>query len=157
MDDPSLALIARLLRGQDLAALGTLRDGAPFVSMVPFVANEDFSGLIIHVSGLAQHTRNLRSDARASLLVVEPRAPHSDGQTLARLSVQGTAAELAPTGSAGDSARRAYLDRFPSAARNFALADFALFAIAPADARLVAGFGHIRDISPVELRDAARR
>lgn len=156
MADPSLAIVADLLRKQDIAALGSLRDGAPYVSLVPFVASGEFSALVVHLSGLAQHTRNLRSDERVSMLIVEPRPPGTDGQNLARLSLQGRATEIPRDCPAAQDVRRVYLDRFPAAARNFDLADFALFSVTPMDARLVAGFGRIRELTPAHLQAAAR-
>ena len=54
-----------LLRGHRIAALGTLgEDGQPFVSMVPFAVEPVSASLVIHVSGLAAHTRNLQTTPR---------------------------------------------------------------------------------------------
>ena len=50
--------LRELLQQQEVAALGTLRNGEPFVSMVPYALLPDGS-LVVHVSRLATHTRLL--------------------------------------------------------------------------------------------------
>ncbi|HEY8908532.1 MAG TPA: pyridoxamine 5'-phosphate oxidase family protein, partial [Rhodoferax sp.] len=61
--EPRLTRALReLLSTRRVAALGTLDDhqnAQPFVSMVPFALLSTEGCLVIHVSGLAAHTRNL--------------------------------------------------------------------------------------------------
>ena len=47
--------------------------------------------------------------------------------------------------------RRQWLVRFPEQAINFQLADFSFWRIVPRDARFVAGFGRIHNLSAAEL------
>ena len=47
--------------------------------------------------------------------------------------------------------KRRWLGRFPEQAINFELADFSFWRIVPRDARFVAGFGRIRNLSAAEL------
>ena len=62
-----------LLHTQRVAALGTLGDnGAPQVSMVPYAIAPSCGCLVLHVSGLAAHTRNLQKAPAVSLLVMQP-------------------------------------------------------------------------------------
>jgi hypothetical protein len=49
----------------------------------------------------------------------------------------------------------AWLARFPEQAINFTLADFSFWKITPRDARFVAGFGRIHNISARELEAVA--
>ncbi len=121
--------------------------------MVPFVAADDFSAVYIHISALAQHTRAIRSDPRVSLMILEQCQDNDDIQTLARISIQGSATQLAE--DAVIKVRDSYVKRLPGQARNFELGDFALFAITPLDARLIAGFGRIHTLTPSDLIDAA--
>ena len=44
-----------------------------------------------------------------------------------------------------------WLKKFPEQAINFALADFSFWKVTPRDARFVAGFGRIHNISPAQL------
>ena len=71
--EPRLTIALRsLLNTQRVAALGTLDDaGQAFVSMVPFAIDGSSGALIIHVSGLAVHARNLERVPRVSLLVMQ--------------------------------------------------------------------------------------
>jgi putative heme iron utilization protein len=73
LHEPRLTQALRsLLVAHRVAALGTLGDdGLPFVSMVPFAVDPDSACIIIHVSGLAPHTRNLQKSPRVSLLVMQ--------------------------------------------------------------------------------------
>jgi putative heme iron utilization protein len=157
MKPDELAIVARLLHGQRQAALGTLADGTPFVSMVAFAAEPDFAGLLLHLSGLAPHTRHLRADPRCSLLVAEPDGPAvEDVQTLARITLVGRAAPLAKDGPDYAAARARYLDRLPAAAMLFDFPDFQLWRFAPTEARYVGGFARAYTLTPEHLRQAAR-
>ena len=49
----------------------------------------------------------------------------------------------------------AWLRRFPEQAINFELADFSFWRISPRDARFVAGFGRIHNLSAAQLSGAA--
>ena len=44
-----------------------------------------------------------------------------------------------------------WLERFPEQAINFELADFSFWQITPRDARFVAGFGRIHNLSAADL------
>ena len=85
--DPTAEAMLDILLAIPVAALGTLRDGAPFVSMVPVVPGPDGSGFLIHVSRLAQHTRDLLADARVSLLLMAPLTEDQDPLALPRLTL----------------------------------------------------------------------
>ena len=52
MDIQSQQSLARLVRDERIAALGTLFHGAPLVSLVLFSAADDLSAIHIHVSWL---------------------------------------------------------------------------------------------------------
>ena len=75
--DPNAASALQALLTGPVASLGTLREGAPFVSMVPVAPAPDGLGFLVHVSLLAQHTRDILADARISLM---PMVPLYDGQ-----------------------------------------------------------------------------
>lgn len=64
--------LRELLQAQRIASLGTLDEhGAPFVSMVPYALLPASGELVVHVSGLAAHTRNLERQPRAALMVCQ--------------------------------------------------------------------------------------
>jgi putative heme iron utilization protein len=152
MNSEDTAALARLLRGARLAHLGTLRQGAPLVSMTLFLAAPGFDAFHVHVSRLAWHTQDMAADARVALSVAETDDARADPFTLARVTIRGEAAPLAEDASL----KRAWLARFPAQAVNFELADFAFWRIAPRDARFVAGYGRIHNLSAAELAAASR-
>ena len=79
-----------LLQEQDIAALGTLHRGEPFVSMVPYALLAD-GRLVIHVSQLATHTRDMQEHAGVSVMVLGTRPPDALPQEQPRASLQGAA------------------------------------------------------------------
>ena len=73
--DPEMSAVLRaLLLGRGAAALATLHEGRPFASMVPFATALTAGGLrlVIHVSGLAAHTRDMHANPDVCLLVTAP-------------------------------------------------------------------------------------
>lgn len=155
MDSEASTQLARLIRGQRVAALGTLRGGAPLTSLVSFLAAPDFSAFTLHVSRLAWHTQDLEKEAHASLLIAEADDRRADPQTLARVTLRGTAHRLAAAGPEHEHLKAAWLERFPESAITFELADFSFWHIVPQDARLVAGLGKTYNLSAAALRAAA--
>jgi heme iron utilization protein len=145
MDAETFALLKKLLTTERTAHLATLRGGAPMVSMTLFMPERDFSAFYVHVSRLAWHTQDMMQDARVALSVSETDDGRADPFTLMRVTLRGEALQL--EGGPKD----AWLERFPEQAINFTLADFSFWRITPRDARFVAGFGRIHNISAREL------
>lgn len=157
MDAQSEKVLAQLIRDTRIAALATLRDDAPLVSMVAFVASEDFSSFYVFVSRLAQHTVDMQKDKRVSLLISETDDGRTDPQTLARVSIRG-AAELIETGEPGYTPLKAqYLARFPESEKMFELSDFNFWRIVPKGGRYVAGFAKAYNITPETLQKVSVR
>jgi putative heme iron utilization protein len=152
MDGDTRAALARLLRSGRTAHLGTLRQGAPLASMTLYLAAPDFSAFHLHVSRLAWHTQDMTIDPRVALSVAETDDGRDDPFTLVRVSIRGEAEQL----GADNGLKRAWLARFPAQAVNFELADFSFWRVVPRDARFVAGFGRIHNLSAAELAAAAR-
>jgi hypothetical protein len=152
MNSDDAAALARLLRSGRIAHLGTLRQGAPLASMTLYLAAPDFGAFHLHVSALAWHTQDMRADARVALSVAETDDGRADPFTLARVTLRGEAQPL------GNDAglKQAWLARFPAQAVNFELADFSFWRVVPRDARFVAGFGRIHNLSAAALAAAAR-
>ncbi len=144
-----------LLHQRAVGALGTLHQGDPAVSMVPFVLPAGGTQLFIHVSALAPHTRDMQAHPRVSLLVMAEPGPGVSPQALPRVALACNASFLARGGAehaaehatAYATAQAAYLARFPDAATTFELGDFALVALQPVAARLVAGFGRAQALA----------
>ncbi|MGE5817006.1 MAG: HugZ family protein [Deltaproteobacteria bacterium] len=146
-------VLQQLIQGRMIAALGTLHQGAPFVSMVPYAVARDGS-FVLHVSRLAAHTRDMLDNPDVSLLITESEASGKMPQALARVTVQGRAQMLDRDSEKSAVAREVYLSRFPDAAPLFEFSDFNMFIIEPVSARVVAGFGQAVTITGEELATA---
>jgi heme iron utilization protein len=155
MDIETARALARLLRAERMAHLGTLRSGSPLVSMTLYMPSGDFSAFYVHVSRLAWHTQDMQHDARVALSIAETDDRRADPFTLMRVSLRGEAAELANEAAEFPALKAAWLARFPEQAINFQLADFSFWRIKPRDARFVAGFGRIHNLSAAGLCDCA--
>src|SRR6266850_7486332 len=145
MDDETSRALARLVRTERIAHLATLRSGAPRVSMTLYLPAADLAAFHVHVSRLAWHTQDMQHDARVALSIAETDERRADPFTLLRVSIRGEAAQLA------GGPKAAWLARFPAQAINFELADFSFWRITPRDARFIAGFGRIHNLSAAEL------
>jgi putative heme iron utilization protein len=156
MDKESGDTLAQLIRSQRIAALGTLRQGAPLVSMVLYLAAPDLSAFFVHVSRLAWHTQDMLLDARVSLSIAATDDGVRNPQLLERVSVRGDALPLANDSPGHGDLKARWLARFPESALHFELADFQFFRITPRDARFVAGFGRIHNLSAEALAVACR-
>jgi putative heme iron utilization protein len=155
MDTSTLQSLAGLIRAGRAAALATLHDGAPLVTLVVYAYRPDFSGFILHLSRLAPHTQALLADRRAALMIAEPEAAGRDPQLLRRLSLQGQAAPLGRDAPDYAAVRALYLERFPAAGPMFGLGDFDLYEFKAVAGRFVAGFGQAYNLEPGHLRRAA--
>ena len=115
-------------------------------SMTLYLPDESFSAFYVHVSRLAWHTQDMMQDGRVALSISESDDRRPDPFTLMRVTIRGEATQMI------SGPKDAWLTRFPEQAINFTLADFSFWQITPRDARLVAGFGRIHNISAAELK-----
>lgn len=150
--EQSPAFTARqLIRGLDRATLATSLGGNegqwPYASLVLVAADFDASPLLL-ISTLAEHTKNLVQDARASLLY-DGTQGLDDPLTGARVTILG---ELRRD---PDPVRlRRFIARHPSAALYAGFKDFSPYRMAVARAHLVAGFGRIHWIDAGAIIEA---
>ena len=147
------AALARLIRSERIAHLATLRGGAPMASMTLYLPAPDFSAFHVHVSRLAWHTQDMAQDGRVALSIAETDDRRADPFTLMRVTIRG---ESSVFEDKDFSLKRKWLARFPEQAINFELADFSFWRIVPRDARFVAGFGRIHNLSAGELAGASQ-
>jgi putative heme iron utilization protein len=148
MDAETAVALANLLRKERIAHLATLRAGAPMASMTLYLPEPDFAAFYVHVSRLAWHTQDMLQDPRVALSIAETDDGRADPFTLVRVSIRGDASQLARDNPA---LKARWLERFPEQAINFELADFSFWQITPRDARFVAGFGRIHNLSASDL------
>lgn len=153
MNDADALQLRALLAAQPVAALATLHRNEPAVSMVPYALLPDGSGIVVHVSGLATHTKDMLEAPAVALLVTATPAEAHDPLALPRASIQGTAGRCDPASDAHAAAGAAYLARLPQARPLFDFPDFSLFVIAPRALRYVAGFGRAMSVTGERLRE----
>jgi len=134
-----------VLRCCDFAALATQSAklaGFPFVSHVPFALDAQLRPVML-LSALAEHTRNLAADPRASLMVA---VPGPDPQAQARITLLGEVH--------GIDAEPALVDRYrrfhPEASMWLDFGDFRFYRLEPVRIRLVGGFARAGWIEPAE-------
>ena len=133
-----------------LATLSASREGWPFASVAPFALSDAGEPLLL-LSDLAEHTRNVRVDPRASLMVQDS-ASLTDPQAGCRVSILGQVEPVAETELT--SARQAYVARHPRAAEYVAMADFHLYVLRVREARFIGGFGDMGWIDAATLRSS---
>lgn len=150
-DDEARALARQLLVGARFGALGTLdpAGGAPVVSRVA-VGTTPAGAPLTLVSDLAAHTRALRADPRASLLVGEP-GPRGDPLTHPRLTLHCRARFVDRGGAEHAALRIRYLATHPKAALYIDFADFGFVVLAPEGASLNGGFGRAYELTRADL------
>lgn len=143
------AIARTTIRSAMTASLATVgEDGHPFVSLVTVAATEPTT-VVMLLSGLAKHTKNLDQDGRCSLLLADPNTENADPLTGTRISLIGNATRL----DRGDDTaeRETFLDRHPSAAMYADFGDFAFFRVKIEEGHLVAGFGRIETVPANQL------
>lgn len=138
-----------IIEAASAGSLGTLNEeGKPFVSLVTVAATTP-NTIVMLLSGLAKHTKNLDRCGDCSLLLVESGGESGDPLAGARLTISGLAKRL--DRSRDDDARAMFLEKHPSASMYADFADFAFFQIDVTEAHLVAGFGRIETIRASDL------
>lgn len=128
----------KLLRQGRSGALGSHSitvPGYPFVTLLPYVLDEACRPLFL-LSGLAEHTRNLLADSRASFLLAD-----GEGSPLqqARLTLVGTVKPI----SLSEAAVARYLRYSPESSDYLALGDFRFFRMEPEKVRFIGGFARM--------------
>ena len=138
----------QMLRSHRYGALCTLSkkfNGHPFGSIVPYLVDHDGS-LLILISSLAEHTRNIQFDPRVSLVTHSQDSP--DIQSQGRITLVGEAQPAADKVQIG----KRYLRYFPESQNLFAMDDFSFYRIVPHTLRFIGGFGKIHWVSAGSYR-----
>lgn len=115
-------------------------EGAVAISYAPYVRDE--TGFYIFISELAQHTQNLLTQPRASILFIEPEATASNPFARQRLTFDCVVREISKH-------HRDYAQQLDAMALKFGeivavlrtLPDFHLLVLQPQAGQFVAGFG----------------
>lgn len=144
---PSHAEYAKTLASRfSVGSLGTILAtepvGYPYASFVTFALEQ--GNPIFLISSLAEHTKNLLADSRASLLIAE--SGEGDPLAKSRVTLLGPCQALH---SAEDKARAgaAFCAVHPDAAYYLDFRDFALFQLSVTAIRYIGGYGRMSWVS----------
>lgn len=125
-----------LLRAHRYGALSTISkklEGYPFGSITPYLTDHD-GCLVLLISALAEHSKNIRHDPRVSLITHNQGNP--DIQMQGRVTLVGNAHQMDRPPVAR------YLRHFPEAADLLNL-DFSFYRIEPIAIRYIGGVGRV--------------
>jgi hypothetical protein len=148
--------VVRLIQVHRWAALATLHEGAPAVSMAAYAVEPGLDGLLMFLSQLSAHTRDLLADGRCALAIAQPDTGEGDPQLLPRVGLHGQALPIPRDAEEFALAGARYVQRFPDALPRFQLGDFHLFRFVIGDARYVGGFARASTFTGDQLRETAR-
>jgi putative heme iron utilization protein len=150
--EQALQQLGRLISGQRWAALATVDEkDHPQASMVAYVLEPGFTGILLHLSQLAAHTSELLETPWASLAIAEPDRGEGDPQTLVRASLSGPIQPIPRDSDEYLKGRQRYLARLPDAEQLFGFGDFMLLRLQPQALRFVGGFGRAFSFSGSDL------
>ena len=139
-------LVAQISTGT-LCTLASDPEGYPYGSFVT-VAFEKGNPIFL-ISGLAEHTKNVERDPRASLLLAESGSP--DPLANGRVTLLGPCARV---GDDGGGARAAFLATHPNSRYYADFRDFGFWALEVQSVRYIGGYGRMSWISEDEWQGA---
>lgn len=143
---PEAGVAAReLLLSVNQGVLSTVSreiEGYPFGSVVPYCLNAAGEPVFL-ISDIAQHTKNVKADARCSLIVV---AGGDDVQAEARLTLVGDCVPVPAEEVEAVSAR--YSSYFPESRDYHKTHDFSFYVLKTKRCRFIGGFGNINWLAP---------
>ena len=147
-------LIATLREQLSTIILGTAApDGAPEASVAAALLDAD-GAFVIYISGLAAHTRHLRANPRASVLLLEPEATPGNPLARRRLTFACTAEAIARESAAHADLILSFRQKFGATIDMVStLPDFQFVRLHPQSGRVVAGFGAAFEVNQHDWSD----
>ena len=145
------AIIAELRAQLSTIVLGTAAtDGTPEASVAAALLDAD-GAFVVYLSGLAAHTRHLRLNPRASVLLVAADTKGSNPFARPRLTFACAAESIAGDTEKHGTYVRAFREKFGGTIDVLAtLPDFQFFRLQPQSGRVVAGFGAAFNVDPLD-------
>jgi len=122
--------------------------GYPFATALPFATDERHQPVFL-VSALAEHTKNLLADARASLMVAN--SAQVNLLAAARMTLVGDAERI----DASPELAARFVRYQPDAEQYLSLGDFAFFRLNVKTVRYIAGFARMGWIEEADWGDGA--
>ena len=150
--------LRQLISARRVAALGTLHDGKPLVTMTPFAVSRGTGqeGFLIHVSQLAAHTRDMMQSADVSFMIMASEGSADSVLATRRVTIACMAYRVERESAEWENLTRTYLDAIPDALPLFGFGDFHFFLLNPQSARFVAGFAQAFNLSREQILEVIR-
>jgi len=124
-----------------LATVSRDPPGYPFATLVAIAVDARGRPLLL-LSRLAEHTKNLDADRRASILITEPGLKENP-LAAGRMTLVGTCCLVTES----DGARATFLGVHPEATEYAGLPDFAMWRLEVGGVRWIGGFGRMEWVS----------
>jgi putative heme iron utilization protein len=148
---PSQAELGRALLARCKVGVLTTLDtetGHPYASVAEILPTGD-GNIVLFISGLAVHTRNLKANPKCGFLTADG-LEHAEPLVEARVSLLCHGQPFPAT----DDDKAAWLTRFPTAAEYIGFSDFGFWRLHTEKVRYIAGFGRMSWISGEEWAGA---
>lgn len=143
----SRTLAESVLHGT-LCTLALEPAGYPYGSLANYALDNDNNPILL-ISNLAEHTANLKADARASLLIAET-DPDMNPLARGRVTLLGTCRQVE-----AETVRDRYLARIPNARFYVDFKDFGFWRLSVEAVRFIGGFGRMSWVDAAAWRTAS--
>lgn len=149
---PAQKAVAMMKHGEG-GVLATVNNLSPYISSTPFVIDAE-GRPIIYISDLARHTRYIKANPNASIIVNKP---DKDGSYFngSRCTIGGKAFVLTDEKEIADAKKR-YFSKYKEAEGYAELHDFNFYRLDCEDIFFIGGFGDINVIKVSDYKDAAK-
>jgi len=147
MDKETITNARRLLNSKDFGILSTLSvklAGFPFGSVVPYCLDDE-GMVVIYISTIAEHTKNISKDDRCSITIL---LDNDDVQSNGRLTIIGN---MQLMGKDETDIQQRYFRHFPSSMEYKDTHDFFFYRLRPVTLRYIGGFGKIHWFKPEDF------
>lgn len=141
--DPILEKIGKLFSVTPLAVLATDHGGAPYTSLVAFIASENLREILFATSRDTRKYRYLQENKRVALLVDNRSNAAADFRDAIAVTILGCATELA--GAERDNSLSLYVEQIPQLAEFVHSPSTALFRVAVSSYSLVEEFEKVSE------------
>jgi heme iron utilization protein len=151
METPKTEAMRRardLLQAGGVAALSVIDvgDGTPFTSLVNVAAGDDLAPLLL-ISDLSHHTKCLKANPRASVMMHAAISSDGDPMLTFRATITGVFAVIP-----NEQAANPFLARHPYAEMYSEFGDFNFWRLQANQAHIIAGFGRAYDVRFKDLQ-----
>lgn len=147
MSKESIENALQLLDETSFGVLSTISvklDGFPFGSVTPYCLDRQ-GRIVVLISTIAQHTKNIIDDNRCSITVIKD---SEDVQSNGRVCIIGNMLKL----SNDNETMERYYEQFPKSRAYSNTHNFSFYYLEPVSVRYIGGFGAIHWFEPSEFQ-----